>query len=495
MLEQLKTKMRFENDGEKSRLVLEMDGNIPVIEFQVDMVRNNQIPGLLPLEMRRADDKTQLYYDVTGKWRLKDILDNREFSGSEFTALVEKFIQTLIGSEAYLLDLSQFVMDEEHIFLDGKMEPLLIYLPVRGAQNIHERFKDMLMQLIVYRARLKDQDSGPLLSGILNYLKRDHFNLYEFEKALRTLNSNVPSQSPAVKPKPLHQSEDPKSLGNLISQNNQQLPPNSSKFKAVPEKIKSTHVPLVPQDKIRLKSETEGKKKMKYKASVVISVLVFQVVMVIGVLVGFGPVYEATEDLATTYASMALLVVCLDGLVLKNLLKTENRIKVKIPMKRRLLAAEESDSLEIPVFPVNFDKQVISNAPIGVPKSVAYDTELLYPKAVSDSPSYDTVVLSTQPAAPYLVRKGPVQEIIRLKQSTLVLGRQGDMADHVICDSAIGRMHAELSWVNNLCQIRDLNSKNGTFVNGQRLAGPQPVSLFIGDEVKLGPLEYTLAQD
>lgn len=69
------------------------------------------------------------------------------------------------------------------------------------------------------------------------------------------------------------------------------------------------------------------------------------------------------------------------------------------------------------------------------------------------------------------------------------------MADYVISDPAIGRMHAELSWVNNLCQIRDMNSKNGTFVNGQRLAGPQPVNLFVGDEIKLGSLEYTLVQD
>lgn len=505
MLEKIKT--RFENDGEKSRLVLEVDGDTTLIDFQVDMIRNNQIPGVLSLELRRVDSNIQVQYDVTGKWRLKDLLDNKEFSGSEFVSLLEKFIQTIIGAEAYLLDITQFVLDEDHIFLDGNMEPRLLYLPIKGTQNIHSRFKDLLLQLVVYRARLKDQDSGPVLSGILNYLKRDDFNIYEFQKALRNLNKCAIDGPLNERPPSMQISftkpAGPVSLGNLIPQENRKAPPTVSTPKAALNESEQPKVSQPPTDMAQFQTITEYKTKTRYKSSTVASIMIFQVVLAVGVMFGFRPVYAATEDITTAYAAMGLMVVCLDGLVLKNLLDSKNRIAFQVPVKTRKRGTSSPDreqsSQPQPVSPesfqVNFDKQFFSNAQLNIPQVATYDTELLAHARISYAGANDTVILTAQPAAPYLVRKGPIQEIIRLRSSALVIGRQEDMADHIIDDPAIGRMHAELSWINNLCQIRDLNSKNGTSVNGIRLAGPHPVKLFIGDEIKLGPLEYTLAQD
>ncbi len=506
MLDQLKATTRFENDREKSRLIIEMVGDPPIIDFQVDMIRNNRIPGLLPLELRRVDSAIRIYYDVTGKWRLKDLLDKREFSGQEFVALLEKFIQTISGSEAYLLDAGQFVLDEAHVFIDGNMEPQLLYMPVKGTQNINNRFKDLLLQLIIYRARLKDQDSGPILSGILNYLKRDDFNLHAFQKNLRTFNASgthTPPGEPVVtRTSATQKSSGPVSLENLIPSEDRTVPPVIPGPKIMPKVQGSSKHPPRSQEKAQAMPVPEYKTVMRYRPSVVVAALLFQGVLAAGVIFGFGPVYAATEDLTTAYGAMGLMVLCLDGLVLKNLLKAENKTEVMVPAKRKeKTAASSAQSQKAPVqpaasqpYPVNFDKQVISNACVGVPNA-AYDTELLIQEMPVDSGSYDTEVLTAQPTAPYLVRKGPIQEIIRLKPSAMVLGRQADMADHVISDPAIGRMHAELSWLNNVCQIRDMNSKNGTFVNGQRLAGPEPVNIFVGDEIRLGSLEYTLAQD
>lgn len=507
MLDQLKAKTRFENEGEKNRLVLELEGDAPIIDFQVDMIRNNQISGLLPLEMRRVDSQVQLYYDVTGKWRLKDLLDNRELTGPEFILLLDRFIQTLTGAEAYLLEMTQFVLDEELIFLDGRMEPRLVYLPVKGTQNIHDRFKDLLLQLAVYRARLRDQDSGPVLSGILNFIKREDFNLYAFQKFIRIIdNGGTGSSNPVTHtstPVPLPSPPGPVSLGSLIPQGDGVSPPPviANPPKSISRKKEPAKNIPQPKQKVQPQEVRDYTTKMKYKSSAVFAVLLFQGVLAAGVYFGFDAVHAATEDITTTYGAMALMVLSLDGLVLKNLLRAENRIAVQIPVKGKTKKSPNPVSpIEAQVQPmtpqplaVNFDKQVITNA--SAPKAVTYDTELLSPAGVTDPGSSDTVVLSSQAAAPYLVRKGPVQEIIRFRQTALVVGRQGDMADHVISDPAIGRMHAELSWVNNLCQIRDMNSKNGTFVNGQRLTGPKPVNIFVGDEVRLGSLEYTLAQD
>ena len=54
------------------------------------------------------------------------------------------------------------------------------------------------------------------------------------------------------------------------------------------------------------------------------------------------------------------------------------------------------------------------------------------------------------------------------KDSTLV-GRKREFADCVIDNKAIGRVHAEISRRGDAYYIKDLNSKNGTFINNVRL--------------------------
>jgi pSer/pThr/pTyr-binding forkhead associated (FHA) protein len=67
--------------------------------------------------------------------------------------------------------------------------------------------------------------------------------------------------------------------------------------------------------------------------------------------------------------------------------------------------------------------------------------------------------------------------------------------------SAISRRHAVIEWVEGKLQIIDLDSTNGTFVNGKKLlttAPRQPSSpeiLKTGDIIKLGNIELEVIAD
>ncbi len=62
------------------------------------------------------------------------------------------------------------------------------------------------------------------------------------------------------------------------------------------------------------------------------------------------------------------------------------------------------------------------------------------------------------------------------------------------------RRHAEIQWVNGQLQIIDLGSRNGTFVDGERLGSidkdgnTKPVSLRIGSKIKLANLEMEITR-
>jgi hypothetical protein len=77
---------------------------------------------------------------------------------------------------------------------------------------------------------------------------------------------------------------------------------------------------------------------------------------------------------------------------------------------------------------------------------------------------------------------------------TLVLGR-GSACDIVFADAQVSRRHAELHLAGEQWTVRDLQSINGTFVNGRQLGPNESHPLRPGDQLKLGPnVELTLAE-
>lgn len=70
-----------------------------------------------------------------------------------------------------------------------------------------------------------------------------------------------------------------------------------------------------------------------------------------------------------------------------------------------------------------------------------------------------------------------------LRQPFNLLGRA------TIPHRMVSRRHARLSWEEDGIYLDDLNSTNGTFVNGRRVQAP--VRLQHNDNVRLGPVEMT----
>lgn len=84
----------------------------------------------------------------------------------------------------------------------------------------------------------------------------------------------------------------------------------------------------------------------------------------------------------------------------------------------------------------------------------------------------------------FVMRSGPTPGVtFPLEGDQLVIGR--DASNSIaINDPEISRKHSRLSFQGGKYVIEDLGSTNGTFVNGQRLAGP--AVLKPGDVVSLG---------
>jgi pSer/pThr/pTyr-binding forkhead associated (FHA) protein len=79
---------------------------------------------------------------------------------------------------------------------------------------------------------------------------------------------------------------------------------------------------------------------------------------------------------------------------------------------------------------------------------------------------------------------------IPLESTLLTLGR-GLANDIILEDTRVSRHHAQLRYKNRRFWVTDLNSTNGTFINGERIS---EADLRNGDVLSLGGLELTFRE-
>ena len=79
-------------------------------------------------------------------------------------------------------------------------------------------------------------------------------------------------------------------------------------------------------------------------------------------------------------------------------------------------------------------------------------------------------------------------------QGGYVIGRHAALVDHVVEGTHISRRHARITVEHGQCRIEDLNSTNGTQVNGRRLKAFAPTPIAPGDRVLFGTVEVASLQ-
>lgn len=80
-----------------------------------------------------------------------------------------------------------------------------------------------------------------------------------------------------------------------------------------------------------------------------------------------------------------------------------------------------------------------------------------------------------------------------LADQGISLGRDPALVDFSVEDDLVSRRHTRFIWADGKVQIEDLNSTNGTFVNGRQLNAFAPGSLHVGDIVRIGNLTLAVS--
>lgn len=78
----------------------------------------------------------------------------------------------------------------------------------------------------------------------------------------------------------------------------------------------------------------------------------------------------------------------------------------------------------------------------------------------------------------------------RLLPNTIKTMGRAPRADFIVDAALVSRLHCRFTLTDERLAVEDLGSTNGTFVNGQKISGAQPLAG--GDRVKVGRVEFVV---
>lgn len=443
----------YENDSASSFMVLTLDSGIKILDYQLEMIANNPNHSIMPVSLRRKDNQIKLYYNITSKQSLSQLLHRRSLGRGEIIKLIKNISRILLTSRNFFLTGNNFLLKEEFIYVNPSSINLsLVYIPAETGLDCVNNFKELVRNLL---SNMEDSDDSGIFREIISFIETDDFSISGLDKLLAGQSS--------ISYKTSNEAEgfcEEKVID--ITQN--------SKISIPPAKAG-----------VEMKREMSGEKpleepsELRYKTNSILIGVLSQILILIALILIYRVVLLPSGADVSSVLGLVLTSGAADFLLLKKLFNKEN-MEIVTPgtgkqEKRRI---EEKTSF--------FDEST----------SVSPPTEI-----IDDPGTQETIILrSGEEVQPYLVScQEDIRDKIIINKPHFIIGRLKGHADYILKNNAVGKIHAELTVSNGTFIVKDLNSRNGTYVNGKKIVSNVEHEIRNRDRVAFANSEYTFMED
>ena len=449
----------YYNDSIRRYMIIPCPPEAETEGYQYRMLEMNRIEGLLFCGLRYIDGVRYLYYDITGKQSLQGLYEGRKIAGAELFRLLADMERVTRSLAGYLLDEQHLVLTKEQVFYDfGSGNYCFTYYP--GAVTEPEIFR-----FLADGIDGTDKQAAAAAYRLLSAAGGDRPALRE---AVRREAAQKDSPAPFGE-------EDKSTLAEAAEVSafeREAEKPEKREPDGVREKrffkrkrADSPYVREMPQAPPSGENNTEGPSWGKKQ-------IALRILLILVLLGGAGgliavPILLYVSDRERRLCTAgAILLVAAGGLLTAELI-------LKVRRNRR-----EDERYRQPVFSVSDEKDMPM---FGADRSEGY-------RLRTDS-GY-TICFSGNETTGRLYGRERGNRI-DLETLPVTIGKAQAYADHILTDPSVSRVHARIYKGEDGCiEIRDLNSTNGTWINGVRLKPNEKAVVRRGDEVRFGSSEY-----
>lgn len=173
-------KTYYKNDLHKTYLILE--GNESDTEdYQIAMLRENHIPGILKTDMRYMDNQSHYYYDISGKTSFKNQYEKSHLRSEDIKRLLAGLLDAIRSLQKYMLDGNCILLDPDYIFCNDK-ELFFCYYPSVQCDAKEEFHK--LTEFFVREINYKDEEGVRFAYTLHKATMEDNYSLEQIMERL-----------------------------------------------------------------------------------------------------------------------------------------------------------------------------------------------------------------------------------------------------------------------------------------------------------------------
>ncbi len=170
----------------------EMNRNYMILEpktakrerYVIRMFAGNRIPCFLPLYEKQVNEKRLYYYDVTSRQPLLRLLDCRRLKGKELERLLADLLTALGQTEKYLLDEGCICLEPECIYVDpDSFQCAFCYIP--GYDHEISLGLCDLSRYLLDQVDDMDENAVILAFSVFRECRKENFGVEDIEKCLK----------------------------------------------------------------------------------------------------------------------------------------------------------------------------------------------------------------------------------------------------------------------------------------------------------------------
>lgn len=188
--------------GQNNMIISDFYSKADDSSYQLKMLENNSISGLLKMDTMIIDNIPSFIYDISSKHSLESFLSSRKINAPLLRTLLIGLYKLNENLMSYLLDWDYILLLPEVIFLNPEtMEPYFCFCPVNDTitDKKHDNFMDNFRELLRFILTKTDHDDNECVLLAYNIQQRSLNDNFSFDDLFEILNRGSKPE-PETKP-------------------------------------------------------------------------------------------------------------------------------------------------------------------------------------------------------------------------------------------------------------------------------------------------------
>lgn len=464
--------VNYKKDLHHNYIVLPKLENCNEEAYCVSMLEANNIGGIIRPEPRIIDNVVVYYYDITSMQSIDTIYVKNTINYEELKSLFINLAEIVEQAYEYLLNENDLILETEHIYIElTSKKAAVCYLP-----GYNKDIGKQLMSLVEYLMNKVDYNDKEAVLYVYNIYAACRDEVFTFSNLLQVIRDSKEGDS--------NKSKRGKSIStSILKDNKQDISLNMGKVDDVKaEYMQGKQIPVM-MEKVSQESEI-------YYYS--LKTYIFTGACILGAIMLFLFFYNM-KILNTSIGNridygklMALLLILsiVIGYLMKIIWNKNNRLTRIISKEEYIDPRVEYQLKPQAELKSDYKKKDYEYTP---QKSKAEET-------CKPNNRIDSTVLLNPKENYYECRLEPEDKgaygVIDITEVPFLIGKQESNVDYFLNKEVVSRYHVKITKEEEGYYITDLNSTNGTSLNGNPMSCYLRHKLTNGDKISIAGIDY-----